>query len=215
MNRIEKNTVLFDLDGTLTDPGLGITNSVAHALRRMGRPVPPRQQLYRYIGPPLISSFMEYAGLTEAEARQAVTLYRDYFAPTGIFENAVYEGIPALLGDLRAAGRQVVLATSKPEKFAVQILEHFDLAQYFDVVAGASMDESRTAKADVIALALQRCGAVQAVMVGDREHDVLGARANGLPCIGVGYGYGSREELLDAGAAAFAETVADLRTLLL
>ena len=97
-------TILFDLDGTLTDPGLGITNSVAHALARLGRAVPPREQLYRYIGPPLIHSFREYAGLTEAEARQAVTLYREYFAPTGIFENAVYEGIPALLRDLRAAG---------------------------------------------------------------------------------------------------------------
>lgn len=211
------STILFDLDGTLTDPGLGITNSVAHALERLGRPVPPRSQLYRYIGPPLIHSFMEYAGLTEAEARQAVTLYREYFAPTGIFENSVYEGIPALLRDLRAAGKGVVLATSKPEKFAVQILEHFDLAQYFTAVAGASMDETRTAKADVIALALQRCGADSstALMVGDREHDVQGAAANGLRCIGVEYGYGSRTELQNAGAAVCAATVAQLREILL
>ena len=210
-------TILFDLDGTLTDPGLGITNSVAHALARLGRAVPPREQLYRYIGPPLIHSFREYAGLTEAEARQAVTLYREYFAPTGIFENAVYEGIPALLRDLRAAGKDVVLATSKPEQFAVQILEHFELAPFFTAVAGASMDETRTAKGDVIALALQRCGAGPdtALMVGDREHDVLGAAANGLRCVGVGYGYGSREELLNAGAAAYAETVAQLLEILL
>ncbi len=211
------DTILFDLDGTLTDPGVGITGGVAYALRKLGRPVPAREALYRYIGPPLLASFRRYAGLDEAAARQALALYREYFVPKGMFENEVYPGIPGLLAALKGAGRQVVLATSKPEPFARQILEHFDLARYFDFVAGSTLEETRTEKREVIAWALEKthADAARAVMVGDRDYDVKGAQANGIPCIGVLFGYGTRQELVDAGAAATAEDAAALRALLL
>lgn len=212
------DTILFDLDGTLTDPGLGITNAVAHSLRRLGRPVPPRAELNKFIGPPLLHSYQVYCGLTEAEARAAIPLYREYFVPTGMFENEVYPGIPALLTALRAAGKRLVLATSKPEPFAVRILKHFNLAPYFDLVAGAALDETRTEKAEVIAWALAQLyvtAKTGVVMVGDRDYDVRGAAQNGLPCIGVSFGYGTRQELEAAGAAAVADTVAQLQTLLL
>lgn len=215
---MNSQVVLFDLDGTLTDPGLGITNSVATALRCLGIPAPPRQELYKFIGPPLLDSFRTYYGMEEEQARRAVVHFREYFRDTGIFENTVYEGIPELLADLKAAGRTVVLATSKPEEFALRILEHFDLLRYFDTAAGATMGEARTDKAEVIAYALEKAGVTDrsaVVMVGDREHDVLGAAKNGLPCIGVLFGYGSRAELEAAGAAAIAADVAGLRDLLL
>ena len=212
------NTILFDLDGTLTDPGLGITNAVAHSLRRLGRPVPPRAELDKFIGPPLLHSYQVYTGLTEAEARAAIPLYREYFVPTGMFENEVYPGIPALLAAQRAAHKTLVLATSKPEPFAVRILEHFDLARYFDLVVGSTLDETRTEKAEVIAYALEQLpvGArADAVMVGDRDYDVRGARQNGLLCVGVAFGYGTRAELEAAGAAAVADSVAELQDILL
>ncbi len=212
------DTILFDLDGTLTDPGPGITNAVAHSLRRLGRPVPPRAELDKFIGPPLLHSYRVYAGLTEAEARAAIPLYREYFVPTGMFENEVYPGIPALLAALRAAGKTLVLATSKPEPFAVRILEHFDLARYFDLVAGSTLDETRTEKAEVIEYALTQLPAAaraSAVMVGDRDYDVRGAAQNGLPCVGVAFGYGTRQELRSAGAVAVADTVATLQSILL
>ena len=211
-------TVLVDLDGTLTDPGEGITNSVAHALRRFGLPVPPRPQLYKFIGPPLADSFQQYYGLSSEQARQGIAFYREYFRDRGIFENTVYQGIPALLAALKDAGCTVVMATSKPELFAQRIADHFGLTQYFDCIAGASMDETRVRKADVIEYALDRIGLQDrdaAVMVGDREHDVLGARQAGLRTIGVLYGYGSRAELEQAGAAAIAADVPSLRALLL
>lgn len=196
-------TILFDLDGTLTDPGEGITNSVAYALRKYGIEVTDRRELYKFIGPPLKDSFMKYYGFSEDEAVKAIECYREYFRDTGIFENKVYEGIEDMLRSIHASGRKVVLATSKPEEFALRILEHFDLKKYFDVVAGASMDSSRSKKGDVIAYALSMCGGLskeKAVMVGDREHDIIGAKENGLDSIGVLYGYGCEEELKECGA---------------
>ena len=210
--------ILFDLDGTLTDPGLGITSSVAHALRKAGITPPPLPELYPFIGPPLVDSFVKYYGMTEDEGRTAVTWFREYFRDRGIFENEVYEGIDAMLSHLRAAGKTLVLATSKPEEFAKRILDHFSLSAYFTCVTGASMDESLSRKSDVIALALRRCPPAdlsRTVMVGDRLHDIEGAKQNGLPSIGVLYGYGSREELEDAGADEIAATVAELEQLLL
>lgn len=201
--------VLFDLDGTLTDPGEGITNSVAYALRQYGIEVPDRTALYKFIGPPLKDSFMEYYGFSAAQAEEAVAHYRDYFAPKGMLENRVYPGVPELLAAVRASGRRVLLATSKPEAFAVKILEHFGLAQYFDGTCGASMDSSRSSKAAVVAYALAQAGVTdprRAVMVGDRLHDVEGAVANGLDCIGVLYGYGDAAELTAAGARYLAAT---------
>lgn len=207
------NTVLFDLDGTLTDPGEGITNSVAYALKKWNIQVEDRSTLYKFIGPPLQDSFTEYYGLSEEDSWKSVEYFREYFRDRGIFENVVYPGIPELLKTLKDSGRKVIVATSKPEHFAVQILEHFGLAQYFDFVAGASMDEVRVKKADIIDYALESCGITElssVLMVGDREHDVFGAKKIGVDCIGVLFGYGSRQELTAAGATYIAETVEDI-----
>lgn len=195
--------VLFDLDGTLTDPGEGITNSVAYALRKYGIEVSDRSELYKFIGPPLKDSFMKYYDFDEDKAEEAIAYYREYFRDTGIFENRVYEGVEDMLRSLHTDGKKIVLATSKPEEFAIRILEHFGLSKYFDVVAGASMDSSRSKKGDVIAYAISLCESFDkytAVMVGDREHDIIGAKENGLKSIGVFYGYGSENELKTSGA---------------
>ncbi len=205
--------IFFDLDGTLTDPGAGITNSVAYALERWGIRVDDRRSLYPFIGPPLTDSFARFYGFSPADARAAVDVYREYFAEKGIFENELYPGIPALLARLRAAGRTLVIATSKPEPFALRIAEHFGVDGYFDLIAGAAMDETRTHKWEVIAYALERLGGPapgSVLMVGDREHDVQGAARCGIQTLGVLYGYGSREELLSAGAVAVADTVEEI-----
>ena len=203
--------VLFDLDGTLTESGIGITRSVAHSLRKFGIEEPDQAKLDRFVGPPLIDSYMRYYGFSREQAVQAVEYYREYYAVTGIFENRVYDGVEAMLKALKDAGKICVLATSKPEHYAVQILDHFGLAPYFDCATGATMDERRTNKADVIAYALEKVRKTgKAVMVGDRKHDILGAKAHGLDSIGVLYGYGSREELETAGAAYIAETAEEI-----
>ena len=206
------NTVLFDLDGTLTNPGRGITNSVAYALNKFGIETEDKKELYKFIGPPLLDSFMKYYGFSEEEAETAIAYYREYFRDTGIFENEVYDEIPELLEEIRNSGRKIILATSKPEEFAKRILVHFGLDKYFDFAAGATMDSSRNKKGDVIAYALKEsgCSSENAVMVGDRLHDILGAKENGLDSIGVLFGYGSREELENAGADYIAGTVKDI-----
>lgn len=207
------DTILFDLDGTLTDPGLGITNSVMHALKKWGIEVNDRTSLYRFIGPPLQDSFMQYYGFSKEDAEKSVAYYREYFREKGLFENEVYPGAEKLLSDLKAAGKTLAVATSKPEEFAIRILEHFHLDGYFDVIAGATMDSSRSKKADVIAYCLEKLGVTdlsKVVMVGDREHDIIGAKAVGVDSIGVLVGYGSRSELEKAGATHVAETLADV-----
>ena len=209
--------ILFDLDGTLTDPGIGITNSVAHALAHWNIEVTDRSELYKFIGPPLSDSFMRYYGFSEEDAIRAIAVYREYFSVKGLYENEVYPGIPELLQTLKAQGKTVVLATSKPEKFAVEILRHFGLYDYFDIIAGASMDESRNKKADVIAYALSQMkdpDISKLIMIGDREHDVLGAKQFGIDSIGVLYGYGDRAEHEAAGATYIAEKVEDILPLL-
>lgn len=205
--------ILFDLDGTLTDSAEGIVNSVVYALRKKGIEENDRAKLSAFVGPPLMDSFMKYYGMSEEEARGMVPLYREYFEPKGWAENRVYEGIPEVLEKLRAQGKHLLVATSKPEAFAKRILEHFNLAQYFELIRGASMDEKLSRKEQVIACVIGEVGAEhvkEMVMVGDREHDVIGARLNGLPCVGVLYGYGSREELEAAGAADLCPTVKEL-----
>lgn len=207
------DTILFDLDGTLTDPGEGITNSVAHALKKYDIEVSDRSELYKFIGPPLKDSFMKYYSFSEEKAEQAIAYYREYFRDTGIFENKVYDGVEKMLSELYADGKRLILATSKPEIFAVRILEHFGLKKYFSVVAGASMDSSRSKKGDVIAYAISLCESFDkytAVMVGDREHDIIGAKENGLKCIGVLYGYGDEAELKTAGADHIVSTPEDI-----
>ena len=209
--------ILLDLDGTLTDPGIGITNSVAYALKKYQIQVEDRSELYRFIGPPLIESFESFYGFSREQAVEAVGFYREYYRDKGIYENRVYEGIPKLLERLRSAGKTVILATSKPEEFAVRILQHFDLLPYFDVTAGASMDETRTAKAEVIAYGLWKAGITdraECIMIGDRKHDILGAKKEGIASMGVLFGYGDRKELMEAGADLIAGDVEEIGRLL-
>jgi len=210
-------TILFDLDGTLTDPGLGITNSILYALGKMGFPKPPRENLYPFIGPPLTESFQKYCGMTAAQAEEALRLYREYFSVTGLFENSVYDGIPEMLASLRNAELRLCLATSKPEIYARRIVERFDLAPYLDFVGGATLSGERNAKADVIAYVLNETGtaADQTIMVGDRRHDVEGAAVHRLPAIGVLWGYGDETELRTAGAAQIASDPGELARLIL
>ena len=210
-------TVLFDLDGTLTDPGLGITNSVMYALDKFHIKVEDRATLYKFIGPPLKESYKKYYHLSDDEIDRAVAYYREYFSKKGMYENELYDGIVKVLKQIKDSGRKVVLATSKPEEFAVEILRYFEIDRYFDFTACATMDGTRGSKADVISYALE-AGEItdlqSAVMIGDREYDILGAKAFGLDSIGVLYGYGSREELQNAGATYIAESVADIFNLL-
>lgn len=210
--------VLFDLDGTITDPGIGITNSVMHALKYYGFEEADRTKLYSFIGPPLAESFEHYCGISAEESYRAVDHYREYFSDKGIFENEVYDGVPAMLAALQVTGIPTALSTSKPEVYAKRILDHFGLSQYFACVTGSELDGRRVRKADVIRETLQRIGLEPSddiMMVGDREHDIIGAHEAGLPAIGVLYGYGSREELEAAGAEHIAATPDELRALLL
>ncbi|CYV01959.1 HAD family hydrolase [Streptococcus suis] len=210
-------TILFDLDGTLTDSGQGILNSVAYALEKMGIEEPDTANLNRFIGPPLYESFSRFYQLSPEDTQSAVDAFRVYFKEKGMFENQLYPGIIPLLEELRTAGKTLVIATSKPEIFAKQILEHFGISHYFDVIAGASLDSSRISKADVIGYAINQLEAFpkHAVMIGDREHDIEGARMHQLPAIGVLYGYGSKQEFEKAGATMIVETVQDLKRVLL
>ena len=204
---------LFDLDGTLTDPGIGITNSVMYALEKFDIHVSDRKELYPFIGPPLVDSFEKYFGFDEKQAFQAVEYYREYFREDGIFENVVYEGIPEMLGELKSRGAIVALATSKPYEFSVRILDHFDLHQYFDFVGAATMDGRISRKADVISHLIDKLRENEKssiLMIGDRDQDIDGAKANGLQSAGVLWGYGSREELMDAGADYIVSAPSDI-----
>lgn len=208
------HTILFDLDGTLTDSGPGITNSVAYALKKWNIEEKDINVLRKFVGPPLDASFAKYYGFSKEKCVQAIQYYREYYLTKGIYENQVYDGMEDLLKWLRDTGRRAIVATSKPEPSAIHVLEYFHMDSYFDIIAGATMDGSRVEKSDVIRYALDRAGIRDlsgVVMVGDRENDIQGAKANGLDSIGVLYGYGSREELEEAGAMQIAETVEDLR----
>lgn len=211
------NTVLFDLDGTLTDSQLGITKSVSRALAHFGIQAEPKD-LVKFIGPPLSESLPEFYGFGPEQTEEGIRVFREYFESRGWQENAPYPGIAALLGDLKAAGLRLLVATSKPENQAVRILEYFQLAQYFDKICGAPVSRGDgTRKAEVIRSALRWAEITDlsaAVMVGDRRHDVAGAHEMGLSCIGVLYGYGGREELEQAGAEFIAEDMDGLRRLL-
>ena len=205
--------ILFDLDGTLTDPAEGITNSVKYALRKAGYPIPDEETLLRFIGPPLDESFRKFCAMPEELSLQCISYYREYFAAGGMLENAVIPGIPELLKELRGAGYHLHLATAKPELYAVQILQHFGLYAYFECIGAATLDKSRYCKEAVVAYTLEQLGVTdkrECVLVGDRENDVQGALANGIDCIGVLFGYGSAQELLDAGAATLAQTPAQV-----
>ncbi len=210
-------TILFDLDGTLTDPGLGITNAVRYALDKYGIDASDRTALYRFIGPPLRESFQQFYGFSAQDAEQAVAYFREYYNDKGLFENNMYDGIERLLQNLKALDKTLLVATSKPEIMARRVLEHFGLIDHFLFVGGATLDSSRDEKDAVIRYTLERTGvsvSPEAIMVGDRKHDVLGAKKFGLGTIGVLYGYGTRDELNDAGAVEIAESVTALGDLL-
>ena len=195
--------ILFDLDGTLTDPKPGITRCIQYALTKLGEPVPAVDDLLWCIGPPLQDNFAELLRRpTDDLIQQAIACYRERFATIGKFENDVYNGIPEALGALRQEGYHLLVATSKPYVYAVDILNHFNLAHYFEEIFGSELDGRLREKADLIAHILEsrQIGRSQCMMVGDRKHDIIGAQANDLPTIGVAYGYGSHEELAKAGA---------------
>lgn len=194
---------LFDLDGTLTDPGIGITDSVMYALKKFDIDVKDRSELYPFIGPPLDYSFKTYFGFTDEQAVLAIKYYREFFSTKGLYENEVYEGIPGMLEELKKKGVTVALATSKPYEFSVEILRHFGLSGYFDHVGAATMDGRISKKEDVISNLLGQLNyedKASVLMVGDRYHDIEGAKANGLHSAGVLWGYGTEEELQKAGA---------------
>lgn len=203
--------IFFDLDGTLTDPGLGITNSILYALKHFGIEA-KREELYRFIGPPLYDAFREFCGFSEEDVEKAVGYYREYFADQGLFENRVYDGIEEVLGALKETGHKLYVATSKPTEYSVRILDKFGLSKYFEAVSGSSLKEKDSGKARIIGQALEQSGASapRTLMVGDRKFDIEGAKKNGLAAAGVLYGYGSRQELEAAGAGYLVEKVEDL-----
>ena len=212
--------ILFDLDGTITESAPGILNSVRYALKKMGFSIRDEEELLQFIGPPLVDSMKKYYGMNEEQAEQAVVFYREYFSQKGMFENSVYEGIEESLKILSESGKKLAIATSKPEVYSVRIVEHFGLADKFEKICGASMDKSRNEKACVIRYTLEMLGIpdeekASVLMVGDRRHDIIGAKQNGLDSMGVLYGYGNRNELEEAGADYIAESAMDVAKIIL
>ena len=213
-----KKYLLFDLDGTLTDPEEGITKAVQLALAHFGIQVEDRTSLRPFIGPPLWDQFQEYAGLSAEQSDEAVKVFRQYYLEKGVYENREYDGIRQMLGALKCAGYRLYVATSKPETTAGIVMKYFGFTDYFAYVAGADLEGTRVRKADVIRYLLEKEGIAdpgEAVMIGDRKHDVLGAKEVGMDSIGVLYGYGSREELEEAGASRIAASVEELEEYLL
>lgn len=201
-----KKAIFFDLDGTLTDSGEGIINSVILAFEHYGMPVPPREELGVFIGPPLDKMFIKF-GIPENKALEAVEVFRSRYNTIGVYENYPYPGIHDLLKKLQSHGHRLFVATSKPEETAKLVLRHFGLIDYFECVCGASSDSSRVEKADVIAYLLQQVGSVEnTIMVGDTAFDVLGAAVHNIPTIGVSWGYGNTQDMRKAGAIAIADT---------
>ena len=206
-----KKTILFDLDGTLTDSGEGIINCAVYALERLGLPIPSREALRVFVGPPLHETFQKF-GVSADQAAEAVSIFRSRYIPIGIFENAPYPHICELLEELKSSGHTLYVATSKPEPMAIKILTHFDMAKYFDKICGATMDTTRVTKEDVISYLLSQCSSVEnAIMVGDTKYDIIGAKAHGIPAVGVSWGYGDVQEMKDAGALCIAHSTEELQ----
>ncbi|WP_306479861.1 HAD family hydrolase [Mediterraneibacter sp.] len=209
--------IFFDLDGTITDSALGIMNSIKYALEKNSLPMLSEEQLRSFIGPPLREQFCKVCGLTDAEGAKMVVDYREYYKDKGIFENRVYDGVMETLRNLKEKGYRLAVATSKPEIFARQIADYFGFSEYFELIGGACMDESRTDKYEVIEYVLDSCQIKErnrVVMIGDRSHDMIGAKRAGLHSIGVLYGYGSKEELEQSGAEVLAETPKEVISML-
>lgn len=210
--------ILFDLDGTLTDPMMGITKSVAYALKIMKGLTVESEDLTKFIGPPLEASFMNFCHMTQNEAQEAIRHYRIYFKKTGIYENEIYDGIKSLLEKLSEEGADLMVATSKPTVFAELILKYFEIDQNFTHIVGSNLDGSRVNKSEVIEEVIKRAGIVdkkKIIMIGDREHDIIGANLVKIDSIGVTYGYGSLEELQGAGASFIAQNLGDLKKILM
>ena len=213
--------ILFDLDGTLTDPKIGITTWVQYALHKMGIEEPDPDRLEPFIGPPLIDSFREFYGMNEEEAVRAVEYYRERFSTVGLFENEVYSGIPELLARLKKDGRKLAIASSKPTVYVKKILEYFSIYEYFDIIVGSELDGTRCRKEEVVEEALEQLSADDkfrkrdAVMIGDRKFDIEGAKAHQIPSIGVNYGYAADNELVEAGADYVVGNVKELSEVLL
>lgn len=208
--------ILFDLDGTLTDPFLGITRSVAYSLKSFGIEVDDLETLKPFIGPPLDVSFREYYHMDEAQSWKAVEKYREYFSKKGLFENKVYEGMEGFLQSLLNMDMKLYVCTSKPEVFAKEILDHFSLTPYFTGIYGATLDGSLKNKGDVIAHCIkqEQLNIQDCMMVGDRQHDIVGAHQNQIPCIGVLYGYGSLEEFQEYHCDYIAKDLIELKKII-
>ena len=205
-----KKSILFDLDGTLTDSGEGIMKSAVYALSHYGIDAPSEAELRTFVGPPLTESFARF-GVPQDQLPTAVEIYRSRYIPIGKFENHPYDGIYHVLEQLKELGHTLYVATSKPETMSVEILEHFGMAKYFDIIAGASFDRSRSSKEDVIAYLLEQCGDYEEkIMVGDTAFDVIGAKAHGIPTVGVSWVYGKVEDMEKAGAISIACTMEEL-----
>lgn len=201
------STLLFDLDGTLTDSTEGILKCLVHAIKQMGFEVPEDTNIF--LGPPIRQSFAEFCGMNAEQVDEAVRIFRESYSTTGLFENRVYEGIPGMLERLESGGKRLMVATSKPQVYAVRIFERFGLSQYFEIVGGAELDGTRDYKHEVIEYVLAQAGITDrssVLMIGDRRQDVLGAHKTGIECMGILWGYGSVEELNEAGADYIAET---------
>ena len=203
--------VLFDLDGTLTNPKEGITRCVQHALRHFGIEK-ECDELTSFIGPPLTEQFMEYANLSKEDAVEAVRIYRERFAPIGLFENEIYPGVLEMLKELKTQGKIIALATSKPTVFATKIVEKYGIAPYLDYLSGSELDGTNVEKASVVKNAMEKLGAIpeETVLIGDRMHDAQGAKENGIGCIGVSYGFAIEGELEKAGVKLIANTPSEL-----
>ncbi|MGD6960871.1 HAD family hydrolase [Fictibacillus phosphorivorans] len=210
--------ILFDLDGTLSDPKIGITKSVQFALRRMGITEENLDHLESFIGPPLQQSFQEFYSFNETQIRTAITYYRERFKDIGMYENTLYEHIPSLLQELSDNGLTVVVATSKPTVFAEEILKYFNIYHYFDLIVGSNLNGTRTSKTEIIQHILHHYidqPKETFIMIGDRKHDIIGAHNTGIDSIGVTYGYGSMEELTNAKPTSIVKTVSELREVIL
>ena len=209
-----KKTIIFDLDGTLTDSGEGILNCAELALKHFGLPIPSRETLRVFVGPPLHETFLKF-GIPEQDVDEAVAVFRSRYTTVGKFENTPYPGVHNMLRSLKDKGYTLLIATSKPENMAIEILNKFELAQYFDRICGATLDRSRISKEDVIEYLLKHSGAASnMVMVGDTDFDVLGAASHGIPTVGVSWGYGSVADMRKAGAIAIADTMDELISIL-
>ena len=210
--------ILFDLDGTISDPKIGITKSVAYALNYFQIKTEDLNSLCKFIGPPLMDSFIEYYGFNDEEADLAVAKYREYYAVKGIYENTIYNGIEELMQNLKARHKVLIVATSKPIVYATKILEHFKLLQYFDFISGSELNGERTKKSEVIEYALKQNNIddrPSVIMIGDREHDINGAVKVGIDSIGILYGYGNKDEFERAGASFIVGSVKDLEYFLI